>query len=83
MKKIVISLEQIDWSVPCRDVWNMSTITSDKIDEWLESQIKSMEEYDEPVGYWDIHINRCRICNINQRKTTNILKEYERKCKEL
>ena len=40
MTKIVISLEQIDWLLPCREVWNMTTIIPDQIDEWLEAQIK-------------------------------------------
>ena len=73
MKKIVISLEQIDWSVPCRDVWNMTAITPDKIERYSKAQRSSNSGsnwYQDKFAYYTNNYGQTWTkCNLH--KTTN------------
>lgn len=58
-----VIIERVDWSIPCKEVWSCleEATTPADICDWIQNQITSMKEYDEPIKDWCVFINGNKI----------------------
>ena len=67
-EKVLISIEMIDWSVPCKDIWTMGKIKKTDIQNWLNNELKKMSELNEGVGGWGVYIDGNFKCHLSDYK---------------
>lgn len=53
-----VIIERVDWAIPCKEVWSHTEVSNlSEFCDWLQSQVTSMKEYDEPINNWCVYIN--------------------------